>query len=71
MLWLVSLLVSFLNGTNSKPDKVHLFGALGFSLIVSITLYLILDLDSTREGYIRPDKEEIKIDSFIKKINKD
>lgn len=71
MLVLVSLLVSFLNGTNSKPDRVRFFGAIGFSLIVSITLYLILDLDSTREGFIRPDKEEIKIDRFINKITTD
>ncbi|MGL6269124.1 MAG: hypothetical protein ACRC2O_14425 [Chitinophagaceae bacterium] len=71
MLLLVSLLVSFLNGTNGKLDKVHFFGALGFSLIISMTIYLIFDLDSTREGYITLDKEEAKLEMFIKNLRKD
>ena len=71
MLLLVSLLVSLLNGSNGKLDKVHFLGALGFSLIISMTFYLILDLDSTREGNITLDKEEAKLQMFIKKISKD
>lgn len=70
MLLLVSLLVSFLIGTNGKLDKVHFFGALGFSLIISMTIYLIFDLDTTREGYITLDKEEAKLERFIKNLQK-
>ena len=55
MLLLICLAVSFLLGYGMKGKKPDRLMVLLFSLIVSMTIYLIMDLDRPREGIIRMD----------------
>lgn len=55
MLLLICLAVSFLLGYGMKGKKPDRLMVILFSLIVSMTIYLILDLDRPREGIITMD----------------
>jgi len=55
MLLLICLVVSFLLGYGMKGKKADLLMVALFSIIVSLTIYLILDLDRPREGIITMD----------------
>lgn len=64
LLLLISILVSFLSGTNGSFSRNDWFTAIGFSLLVSMTLYLILDLDSSRMGQINLDDQQKRLIDF-------
>lgn len=55
MLLLICLVVSFLLGYGMKGKKPDRLMVIIFALIVSLTAYLILDLDRPREGIITMD----------------
>jgi len=64
LLLLISILVSFLSGTNGGFARNDWFTAIGFSLLVSMTLYLILDLDSSGIGQINLDDQQKRLIDF-------
>jgi FtsH-binding integral membrane protein len=55
MLFLICLVVSFLLGYGMKGKKPDRLMVMLFALVVSMTIYLILDLDRPREGIITMD----------------
>ena len=55
MLLLICMAVSFLLGYGMKGKKADILMVVLFALIVSLTIYLILDLDRPREGIITMD----------------
>lgn len=66
LLLLISLLVAFLNGTNSTYKKADWFKGIGYALLIALTLYLILDLDTTRQGYITLTNHEENLRALAK-----
>lgn len=64
LLLLISVLVIFLAGIKGGFTKADWFTAIGFSLLISMTLYLILDLDTSRKGQITLDDEQIRLIEF-------
>jgi len=57
-------LVSFLSGSNGGFARNDWFTAIGFSFLVSMTLYLILDLDISRMGQINLDDQQKRLIDF-------
>ena len=60
--WLIGLLIGFMNA--SQPSKQFLDAAI-FIILVTLTLYTILDLDNPSSGFIQPGYDNF---SELKKI---
>ena len=61
LLLLISILFSFLHGTNSGFSPSDLMMVAGFCLLIAMTLYLIIDLDLSRSGTISLNAEQLRL----------
>jgi len=61
LLFILCLASAFIIGYGRKEKKVDWILLLGFTTMISITVYLILDLDHARTGIITMDKAHLKI----------
>jgi predicted membrane chloride channel (bestrophin family) len=68
LLLLISGIVSLLMGLNSQFIKSDWLSSIGFSLLISMTLYLILDLDTAEIGAITLDDQQMNLIALIAKF---
>lgn len=61
LLFILCLVSAFIIGYGRKEKKIDWVLLVGFTLMISITIYLILDLDHARSGIITMDKAHTKI----------
>lgn len=68
LLFLICITSAFMVGYSggSKPDWVIV---VGFSLMISMTVYLIIDLDRPRKGMINMDQPNENIEQLLKMFN--
>lgn len=58
MLLLLSFIIAFINGAGGALNRNRWYAAIGFAFLISMTLNLILDLDTPRDGYITLEEEQ-------------
>ena len=61
LLFILCLVSAFIIGYGRKEKKVDWILLCSFTLMITITVYLILDLDNPRSGVITMDKAHLKI----------
>ena len=61
LLFILCLTTAFIIGYGRKEKKIDSILLFGFTLMICITVYLILDLDHARSGIITMDKAHLKI----------
>jgi hypothetical protein len=68
MLLLLSLTSAFITGYNGKEKKRNHIMVIGFALMTSLTLYLVMELDHPRKGIINLDAAEQNISSILESL---
>ena len=61
LLFLLTIIGSFLIGHSHKEDQINWIIVLGFALVMLMTIYLIIDLDRPRQGVINMDQIQEKM----------